>query len=267
MSRSRRQGPFAPAAVTDGAVSQFVDDYGNGPASPICVIVPAFDEEGSVAAVVRAVPDSVSGLATETIVVDDGSADGTSERARAAGAMVCRLAQNLGQGRALRAGYRLALDRGATYIATLDADGQADGRELRDLLAPLVAGDADFVNGSRRLGRTEARSHVRYAGVVLYARLITLLTRTTVTDPANPLRAFRSEVARRVTLRQDQYQSAELLTAAILHGFRVVEVPVTLRRRTAGTSKKGPDLVYGWRFGRAVLRSWWSARRDAAVHR
>jgi glycosyltransferase involved in cell wall biosynthesis len=267
VSRGDDHPTSAPDAVTDEAISRFRVEYRSGPVNPICVVIPAFDEADSVAAVVRSIPASVCGLATETIVVDDGSGDATSEQARAAGAMVCRLEANLGQGRALRAGYQLALERGASYIVTLDGDGQSNGDDLPSLVKPLADGRADFVNGSRRLGRTEARARVRYAGVVVFARVITFLTGTTVTDPANPSRAFSSDVARRVTLRQDQYQSAELLTGAILHGFRVVEVPVTVHRRTTGASKKGPDLIYGWRFTRAVFRSWWSARRDAAIHR
>jgi glycosyltransferase involved in cell wall biosynthesis len=201
------------------------------------------------------------------IVVDDGSTDGTEERARAAGALVCRLPVNLGQGQALRLGYRLASDRGAAVIATVDADGQFDPGELRDLVAPVVAGNADFVNGSRRLGRAETSDPVRRLGVIVFGALVSLLTRVRITDPANGLRAFRVEVVECVPLRQAQYQTAELLIGAISRGFRVREVPVTVHPRGSGASKKGGNLFYGWQFGRVVLTTWWSARREVRQSR
>jgi glycosyltransferase involved in cell wall biosynthesis len=217
----------------------------------------------SVGGVVRAVPRQMSGLASEVIVVDDGSSDGTEEQARAAGALVCRLPVNLGQGQALRLGYRLAVDRGATVIATVDADGQFDPGELLHLVAPLIAGKADFVNGSRRLGRAETADSARRLGLLVFGALVSLLTRVRITDPANGLRAFRVEVAERVPLRQAQYQTAELLIGAISRGFRVQEVPVTVYARGSGASKKGGNLFYGWQFGRVVLTTWWSARGEA----
>ena len=140
-------------------------------------------------------------------------------RARAAGALVCRLPVNLGQGQAFRLGYRLARDRGATLIATVDADGQFDPGELPALVAPLVAGEADFVNGSRRLGRTENTDPVRNLGVVVFGALVSVLTGVRITDPANGLRAFRAEVTARVPLRQTQYQTAELLIGAVGPGL------------------------------------------------
>src|SRR5262249_817930 len=159
------------------------------------------------------------------------STDGTEDRARAAGALVCRLPENLGQGQALRLGYRLARDRGAAMIATVDADGQFDPAELPDLVDPLIVGNADFVNASRRLGRTETADSVRRLGVFVFGALVSLLTGVRITDPANGLRAFRVEVVERVPLHQTQYQTAELLIGAISRGFRVREVPVTVYAR------------------------------------
>ena len=213
------------------------------------------------ASVISSVPDSICGLATETILIDDGSTDGTGELAREAGALVCRLPVNLGQGHAFRLGYRLARARHAQIICTADADGQFDPRELPALVEPIVVGRADFVNGSRRLGRTETTDPVRKAGVFFYGALVTVLTRVRITDPANGLRAFRSEVTERVPLRQTQYQTSEMLIGAIAQGFRVIEAPATMHKRTAGSSKKGGNLLYGLRFGRVVVTTCWAQRR------
>jgi glycosyltransferase involved in cell wall biosynthesis len=227
------------------AFAAFVDEYGAGSAAPVVVVIPAYNEEECVAAVAAGVPKMVSGLETEVIVVDDGSGDETSAQARAGGALVCRLEHNCGQGAAFRLGYRLAVARGARYIATVDADGQSDPAEIPALLEPVLSGRADFANGSRRLGTSETRDRRR------------------ITDPANGLRAFRSEVVETVPLRQSQYQSSELLIGAVAHGFHVVEVPVVVRERRAGTTKKGGNLVYGMGFGRAVLITWWTQRGAA----
>jgi glycosyltransferase involved in cell wall biosynthesis len=206
-------------------------------------------------------------LDAEVLLIDDGSTDRTGQEARSAGALVCRLAVNLGQGQALRLGYRLARERGASVIATLDADGQFDPGEVPALVAPIVAGEADFVNGSRRLGRTEAQDRTRQLGLVLFGILVTVLTRVRITDPANGLRAFRADVIDEVPLRQTQYQTAELLIGAITRGYRVRELPVTVYARTGGASKKGSNFFYGWQFARVVFTTWWSAPPVARQYR
>ena len=130
-------------------------------------------------------------------------------------------------------------------------------------MQPIVDRRADFVNGSRRLGRTETTDPVRRAGVVVYGTLVSILTGVRITDPANGLRAFRAEVTERVPLRQTQYQTSELLIGAVAHGFKVMEAPATMYKRSAGTSKKGGNLLYGLRFGKVVLTTWWAQRRLA----
>jgi glycosyltransferase involved in cell wall biosynthesis len=252
---------LAEAARTFGA------EYGVCPGAPIAVVIPALNEDESVGAVVRSVPTRMCGLDTEVVLIDDGSTDRTGEEARSAGALVCRLPINLGQGQALRLGYRLARERGASVIATVDADGQFDPGDVPALVAPIVAGEADFVNGSRRLGRTEAPDPARNLGLVVFGALVTVLTRVRITDPANGMRAFRAEVTKEVLLRQTQYQTAELLIGAIARGFQVRELPVTVYARAGGASKKGGNFFYGWQFGRVVLTTWWSARPVARRHR
>jgi glycosyltransferase involved in cell wall biosynthesis len=244
----------ASLGIDKQALDSFVAAYGPGPGATVAVVMAAFNESESVAAVVRSIPTIICGLRTETIVVDDGSTDDTSGPAREAGALVCRLPVNMGQGHALQLGYRLARQRAATFIATTDADGQFDARELPTLVAALVADEADFVNGSRRLGRAETNDSVRKLGLVLFGALVSLLTGVRITDPANGLRAFRAEVTEQVPLRQSQYQTSELLIGAIACGFRVKEVPVTVYPRRAGTSKKGTNLSTWWAGRSGVTR-------------
>jgi glycosyltransferase involved in cell wall biosynthesis len=246
--------------VDADAADRFDKQYATRVLAPLVVVIAAYNEQDGVGAVVRSIPRQVCGLATDTIVVVDGSTDQTAAAAADAGAFVCHVSVNRGQGAALRLGYRLAADHGAAYIATLDADGQYDAAELARVVGPLLDDEADFVSGSRRLGQAHTTDRVRGLGVIVFGALITVLTGQRVTDPANGLRAMKVEVTDAVRLEQPQYQAAELLVGAALRGFRVAEVPTTMFERSAGSTKKGGNLAYGLRFARVIGRTWWRDR-------
>ena len=101
-------------------------------------MIPAYNEEPTVAEVIAEVPAEAAGLAAETIVVVDGAKDQTAARAREAGALVCDVPVNRGQGAALRLGYWLARARGAQVIVTIDADGQYEANEIAQVIAPIL---------------------------------------------------------------------------------------------------------------------------------
>lgn len=255
----RTRDPIEAARVNDDAVAEFRTAHPE-PMAPVVVVIPAYNEGASVAGVVATVPRELGGLPVDVLVVDDGSADDTSARAREAGALVTTLRSNTGQGNAFKAAYRIACEAGARYIGTADADGQFDPKELDGLVRMIVEDRADFVTGSRRLGVAHTDDSVRALGVVVFGTLITVLTGVRITDPANGLRVMRAEVAANVDLRQLQYQSSELLINAIARGYRVCEAPVTMHKRKEGASKKGGNLVYGWRFTKVVFSTWWRLR-------
>jgi glycosyltransferase involved in cell wall biosynthesis len=200
-------------------------------------------------------------MKTSVVVVVDGrhpdeEEGATARRVEAAGHHVAVAPVNRGQGAALRVGYRLAREGGARYVVSLDADGQYVPPEIPRLLGPIVAGDADFVSGSRRLGSTEHYDALRNGGVDIFARVISLLTRQRITDPANGLRAMRAELTADVPLTEPQYQASELEVGAIMRGWRVAERPNTMRRRGSGKSKKQHNLLYAMQFGRVVAKTW-----------
>jgi glycosyltransferase involved in cell wall biosynthesis len=237
------------------ALEEFTAAHGAPDLPPVAIVIAAYHEIDNIAEVMAGLPKEVCDLPAAAIVVIDGDEDGTAAIVRAAGqyAVICPV--NRGQGAALRLGYRVAREHGARYLVTADGDGQADPGDLSVALQPIVDGEADFVNGSRRLGRTESDDAVRNVGVVVYATVITLLTGTKVTDSANPVRAMRAELSGRLHLSEPQYQASEVLIGAILSGARYAERPVTMRRRQSGASKKGGNLVYGYRYGKVVLRT------------
>jgi len=226
-----------------------------GEGAPIAIVIPAYNEEPTVGDVVRGIPREIGGKAVEVIVVVDGSDDRTAEEAADAGALVCDVPINRGQGLIFMLGYWLAYKRGSEIIATTDADGQYDESEFDRVIEPILEGRADFVNGSRRLGTELTTDPVRHAGVIFFGGLISLLLRQKITDPASGIRAFRTIVTRTVKLEQVQYQTSELLIATAMNGFKVIEVATTMRDRPDGATltKKGPNLLYGLRFARAIL--------------
>jgi len=236
------------------------------PLSPVAVVIAAYNEATGLEAVLRAIPPTLCGLPVDVVVVDDGSSDGTAEVAsRAERTLVVRCGSNRGQGAALRLGYRVARERGARFILTTDADGQYDPADMEGVLEPVVSGTADFASGSRVLGAHESHDLVRRTGVHVFAWTVRVLTGGRVTDTSFGLRAMRAEITGSVTLTQPQYQSAELLIGVLSRGFRVVEVPARMRARGAGRSKKGNNLVYGGRYARVVLGTWWREGRPRSV--
>ena len=246
----------AMADYPDAVDSLAVKDFGKPDLAPVVVVIAAYNEAGGIGAVLTNMPRTCAGLPVDVLVVVDGSTDDTAEIARKHGAFVCVAPSNRGQGAALRLGYHLAAEGGARYVVTTDADGQYDNDELDVLLKPILDDEADFVTGSRRLGAEDADSRLRWVGVRVFAVLASILTRRKLTDTSFGFRALRAELATAVTLREPQYQSSELLLGALALGARVVELPMTMRRRGDGTSKKGPGLVYGANYGRVMTTTW-----------
>jgi glycosyltransferase involved in cell wall biosynthesis len=200
-------------------------------------IVPAYNEEGAVGRVVAELRAFDASL--DVVVVDDGSADGTSAAAAAAGAAVVRLPYNLGIGGAVQTGFKFALERGYDVAVRLDGDGQHDPAELPKLLAPLLAGEADVVVGSRFVdGRGGYDPGLaRRAGIRWFARLVSLLTRQRVTDTTSGFQAVnRLGIKLFAADYPHDYPEVEAAVMVVKHRLRLLEVPVEMRVRETGTS-------------------------------
>ena len=258
--RERRRRRALDALVDDVALAEMAEAHGEVRLAPVAVVVAAYREADNIASVVSAVPKLLCGLERSVVVVVDGEDDGTAAIVREAGHYAAVAPVNRGQGAALRLGYRIAREHGADYVVTADGDGQVRPEDLEVVLGPVVEGTADFVNGSRRLGVTHSTGLVRNVGVRVFGLAVTLLTGTRVTDTANPIRAFRAELSGQLVLDEPQYQASELLIGAIMRGSRYAERPVTMRARASGRSKKGGNLVYGYRYGKVFFGTWWRER-------
>jgi hypothetical protein len=222
----------------------------------VAVVVPAYNEEDNIGQVLPRIPDTVCGLETAVLVMDDGSRDRTGEIAREYGAAVARHATNLGGGAALRTGYRLMVDSGARIVVTLDADGQHRPEEMERLVGPVADGTVDVAHGSRVLGHAEQNTVAREMGIIFFNRLVSLITRTRVSDCSNGYRAVRATVLPQLVLRQEQFHTSEFMIEAIKRGVPATEVAVTVDRRLHGHSKKPAVLRYGLGFTNAIMRTW-----------
>ena len=203
---------------------------------PVVLFLPAHDEEASVSAVVGRVPRRLLGRDVHCVVVDDGSLDATAARARAAGADVVSLGRNRGLGAAVRAGLAEGVARGAAAVAFCDADGEYAPEELERLVAPILAGEVDYVVGSRFAGASRRMRPHRLAGNLALTWLVRLVTRRRVTDGQSGYRALSRRAAADAELVHD-FNYAQVLTLDLLgKGYRYAEVPVSYRFRTTGRS-------------------------------
>jgi glycosyltransferase involved in cell wall biosynthesis len=226
--------------------------------TPVVALICAYEEEDNLGAVLAKLPAKACGMEVTPVVVVDGGEDATERVAMEGGAVTFVFPVNLGHGMALRVGYELCVTGGAEYVVTLDADGQNDPAEMEDLLQPVVDDKADFVVASRRLGVDETADSYRKAGVVWFSWLMNRLMGSQLTDTSNGYRALRAAVLADVAprLEQDQYQTAELLITALSRGWRVDERPTIWHERMSGASKKGGNLLYGFRYAAVILRTW-----------
>ena len=199
-------------------------------------VVPAFNEAGSIRSVVAEIRDADPEF--EVVVVDDGSTDATAELARSAGATVLSLPYNLGIGAAVQTGLQYAWEHDFDIAVQVDGDGQHDARELRTLLAPVLAGEADIAVGSRFAGTRAYRSSIaRRAGIVLFAGVVSLIVRQRVTDTTSGFRAMnRRGIRLFANDYPHDYPEVEATVLVFRHRLRMVEVPVAMRRRENGRS-------------------------------
>lgn len=246
-----------PDDVDAQVEADFAKRGGFGDKRPeVVVVIAAYNEQDCIGEVLDEIPDQLLGMSTVPLVVVDGDTDATAKIAKDRGVPTMVVDVNRGQGAALRIGYHAAYAAGAQYIVTSDADGQYDGTRLDEVLKPVVSGEADFVVGSRVLGRSESRDWYRSLGVRMFALIMSVLMRTRVTDTSSGLRAMRAAIPVGLRLEQPQYQTSEVMISVLAAGYRVAEVPMVMRPRTAGDTKKGKNFIYGCRYARVVFGTW-----------
>jgi len=218
----------------------------------LSVIVPCFNESGTIREIVEALRDGpLKDL--EIIVVDDGSTDGTREilkdELEPAGIRVALHPRNRGKGAALRTGFALATGR---IAVVQDADLEYDPRDLPQLIQPILDGRADVVFGSRFMG-SQAHRVVYFwhmVGNTFLTLLSNMLTNINLTDMETCYKAFRREIIQGIAIQEDRFGFEPEITAKVAHlGCRIYEVGISYSGRTYAEGKK-----IGWKDGLSALR-------------
>lgn len=223
------------------AASQDNGGMGNLSRPRVLIIVPAYNESESIAAV-------LGGLAAlsrphDVLVVSDGSTDATAELARAGGATVLDLSCNMGVGAAMQAGYQFADENGYDIAVQFDGDGQHRADQIETLIAPVASGEAHMSIGSRWLGERDYEFPLdRRLGSRMLAGLVTMLLRRRFGDPTSGFRAASRRTIRFFSRHYPQAwlgDTVEALVELSRHGYRVVEVPAKMLPRQSGQSAAG----------------------------
>ncbi len=229
----------------------------------LVVIIPALNEEKTVASVIGNIPASLDGITNiKVVVVDDGSSDATAQLSAKNNAIVIRHAYSMGVGAAFQTGLKKALELGADYIVNIDADGQFNAQDIPKLLNPLLTSEADFVTASR-FAKKEYMPDMpalKIWGNKWMVRIINTITSKNFTDVSCGFRAYSREAALRLTLFGRFTYTQESFIDLAFKGISMVEVPLKVRgEREFGTSRVASNL---WKYGIKSATIIFRAARD-----
>lgn len=203
----------------------------------LVAVVPAWNEAAAIGSVVDEIKRVAPAI--DVVVVDDASTDETAAVAEGRGAVVLRLPFNVGIGGAVQTGLRYALQEGYGLAVRLDGDGQHDATEIPKILAPVQAGAADLVIGSRFVDANGSYRPplARRLGIRVFARLVSLLGGQRVTDTTSGFTALnRAGIELFAAEYPHDYPEVEATLVALRSGLRLAQVQVEMRERAAGTS-------------------------------
>ena len=203
----------------------------------VLIIVPAYNEAGSLEAVLADLKEEVPGA--DVVVVDDGSYDNTAAVAGRGGADVLQLHFNLGVGGAMQTGYLYAWEKGYDVAVQFDGDGQHRANQIPALVEEIQSAQADLVIGSRLLGRRSYRFPLmRWIGSRVLAAVVRLTARIRVTDPTSGFRAASARMTHFFARHYPQSylgDTVEAMVTAARHGMVIREVPARFRGNDASS--------------------------------
>ena len=211
----------------------------------LAVIIPAFNEKGSIVSVISSLPRNIEGvIKTHVVVMDDGSNDGTS-RILPKGVIVVRHIKNRGLGRTFDEGLRYALRLKADIIVNLDADGQFNSKQIKRIISPIINNEADVVIGSRFISKNSYKtSFVKKHGNKLLALLVSITTSQKFFDVTCGFRAYSKEAALNLNIYDKFSYTLESLIDLAHKDFKIEEVAVDVTERKHGDSKIVSSVLF-----------------------
>jgi hypothetical protein len=207
------------------------------------IVIPAHNEEGNIEQVIGELRSL--GLGHDIVVIDDASTDSTPAVLARIQQRNVRLPTNLGYGGAVQTGFKFALEHGYDFVVQMDGDCQHDPASIPRLLQTIQAGEADVALGSRFLGKISYDvPPLRKAGIALFRTVVSFFMKQKITDPTSGFQAHTRKVLRFFTgdTYPMDYPDSDVLLALHFAGFRIREVPVSMRPRLRGKSIHG-----GWK--------------------
>lgn len=219
------------------------------------VIIPAYNEEASIVNTVQDILDHAPGF--DYVVINDCSKDRTLQRCRENGLNVINLPVNLGIGGGIQTGYRYAVEHGYDVAVQFDGDGQHDASYLQAMADRLERDDLDMVIGSRFIENEGFQSTgLRRFGINFFKFLIKLLYGGTITDATSGMRMCSRRVMEEFSMDYPQdYPEPETVARLLRKKYKVREIPVVMRERSAGTSSINPakSVYYMIKVSLAIL--------------
>ena len=223
----------------------------------IIITIPAYNEEETIAGVIKEIPRDITLVDTvEIIVIDDGSIDNTLSEAKGGAGVdkIISFKRNRGLAQAFRKGLETALKRGADIIVNIDADGQYNGKEIPKLIAPILNESADIVLGERQIDTLEHMPMGKKLGNKMATWVTRRVTGLPIKDAQTGFRAFSKEAALRINVMSDYTYVQETIIQAVNKGLTIVEVPVQFRKRKGGESRLISNIFsYARKAGSTIL--------------
>ena len=211
----------------------------------VIIIIPAFNEQENIVNIITAIKELLPRV--DVLVIDDGSADETVQRARGAGALVLSHPFNLGYGVALQTGYKFALEHDFEYLVQMDGDGQHDPKYIRTLLKPCWEEKADLVIGSRFNEENDYKmDFVRRIGVRFFSFIALIIMKKRFTDPTSGFQAMTRKVIDFFSkdIYPHDYPDADVLIMIHRAGFRIQEIPIRMFRKKGKSMHSGLKPIY-----------------------
>jgi glycosyltransferase involved in cell wall biosynthesis len=223
----------------------------------LLIYLPALNEAETIHRVIEELPKALDKIdLIRYLVIDDGSSDATRERALAAGAEVISHDQNRGVGAAFHSAAQFALESGADILVGIDSDGQFDAREIPNLIAPIVAGQAEMVVGNRfASGMPVNMAPIKYWGNRQVAKLISYVGNREFQDVSCGFRAYSREALLRFNLFGLFTYTHETILSLVYQGQRVLELPVSVSYHLHRKSRVADSVIlYAFRTSAIILR-------------